>query len=360
MRKKINIIMILAIFVLVMSFANPLRIACLINGELGDKSFFDSAAKGLQLMEDKMKAETKIIEMQYNAAVWEPTLDDISNSGYYDLIIVGTCPMVDPLSRIAQFYPENRYILYDAKVDFSKDDLTNIYAISYKQNEGSFMAGVLAALVTESEQLDFSNNSKTIGVLGGVDSPIVNDFIIGYIKGAQYIDQNIRVLVSYAGVWNDPAKGKELANVMYKNGADVVFNVAANTGSGIYPAAVENNAWAIGVDSDAHLVFKESHPEFTDHILTSMIKDIGQSLVQTVELYQKGELEFGENISMGINEGVIGLTYNEYFREFLVQNPDIESKLKEIKNKILNGEITVPTAIGKSSDYVYDIIKSAN
>ena len=91
-----------------------------------------------------------------------------------------------------------------------------------------------------------------------------------------------------------------------------------------------------------------------------MIKDIGQSLVQTVELYQKGELEFGENISMGINEGVIGLTYNEYFREFLVQNPDIESKLKEIKNKILNGEITVPTAIGKSSDYVYDIIKSAN
>src|SRR6056297_3412921 len=350
MKRLITVLLIFTI-IITLGFANQLKIACLINGVLGDKSFFDSAADGLQLMEEKMGAETKIIEMQYNAAVWEPTLDDISNSGYYDIIVVGTWPMVDPLTRIARYYPENSYILYDARVDFSQGDLNNILAISYKQNEGSFLAGALAALVSQSESLEYSKDSQTIGVLGGVDSPIVNDFIVGYIKGAQYVIKYIKVLVSYAGIWHDPAKGRELANVMYKNGADVVFNVAANTGSGIYPAAVENNAWAIGVDSDAHLVFKESHPEFTDHILTSMIKDIGQSLVQTVELYQKGELEFGENISMGINEGVIGLTYNEYFREFLVQNPDIESKLKEIKKKILNGEITVPTAIGKSSDY---------
>ncbi|MFW6248384.1 MAG: BMP family ABC transporter substrate-binding protein [Bacteroidota bacterium] len=353
-------ILIFILIVTATSFASPLKIACLINGELGDKSFFDSAAEGLKTLENENIAETKIIEMEYNTAAWEPTLDDISAFGGYEIIVVGTWPMVDPLIRIAGFYPENRYILYDAKVDFSQGDLSNIYAISYKQNEGSFLAGALAALVSQSESLSFSNDSQIIGVLGGVDSPIVNDFIVGYIKGAQYVNKNIKVLVSYAGIWNDPAKGRELANVMYQKGADVIFNVAANTGNGIYPAAVENKAWSIGVDSDAHLVFEASHPEYNDHILTSMLKDIGQSLVKTINLYEKGELEFGQCVSMGIKEGVIGLAYNDYFIRFLEENPDIEKQLSEIKEKILNGEIHVPTAIGKSSDYVYGIINAAN
>lgn len=355
--------MIISVFILIITsslLANPLRIACLINGELGDKSFFDSAAQGLGLIEDNMGAETKIVEMAYNPAVWEPTLDEISAFGDYDIIIVGTWPMVDPLTRIASFYPENRYILYDAKIDFSKKNLSNVLAISYKQNEGAFLAGALAALVSDTENLEYSNDLQTIGVLGGVDSPIVNDFIVGYIKGAQYINQEIKVLVSYAGIWNDPAKGRELANVMYQNGADVIFNVAANTGNGIYPAALENNAWAIGVDSDAHLVFESSQPEYNDHILTSMLKDVGQSLVKAIELYNREELQFGKNIAMGIKEGVIGLAFNKYFIRFLKENPEIETQLSEIQQKILKGEIQVPTAIGKSTDEVYGIIKSAN
>jgi basic membrane protein A len=361
-KMKNSLIMIFIIFFIFISnvLANPLRVACLINGELGDKSFFDSAAKGLSVLEEEMGAETKIVEMEYNPAIWEPTLDELSAFGNYDIIVVGTWPMVDPLTRIARFYPDNRYILYDAKIDFSQGDLSNIFAISYKQNEGAFLAGALAALVSQSENLNFSNDLQTIGVLGGVDSPIVNDFIVGYVKGAQYINQEIKVLVSYAGIWNDPAKGRELANVMFQNGADVIFNVAANTGNGIYPAAVENNAWAIGVDSDAHLVFESSHPEYNDHILTSMLKDIGQSLVKAIELYDKGELEFGKNVVMGIKDGVIGLAYNDYFTRFLKENPEIENQLSEIQKKILTGEIQVPTAIGKSSDEVYGIIKSAN
>src|SRR6056297_1197800 len=360
MKKRIIMFFILLIFITTFVIGGPLNIACLINGELGDKSFFDSAAEGLKVLEEKKIAETKIIEMEYNAAVWEPTLDDISSFGNYDIIVVGTWPMVDPLTRIAPFYPSNKYILYDAKVVFSQVDLKNVIAISYKQNEGSFLAGALAALVSESTSLEFSNDFQTIGVLGGVDSPIVNDFIVGYIKGAQHINKEIRVLVSYAGIWNDPAKGRELANVMYQNGADVIFNVAANTGNGIYPAAVENMGWAIGVDSDAHLLFENSHPDYNKHILTSMLKDIGQSLIATVELFEKGELEFGVNRSMGLKEGVIGLAYNKYFKQFLKDNPNIESQLFAIREKILNKEISVPTVIGKSTDYVYGIINSAN
>jgi len=360
MKKNLIILTIVTLILTTVTIANPLKIACLINGELGDKSFFDSAAQGLQVLEETKGAVTKIVEMEYNPAVWEPTLDDISAFGDYDIIVVGTWPMVDPLTRIATFYPEKKYILYDAKIDFSKTGLNNIFTISYKQNEGSFLAGALAAMVSEASYLEFSNESQIIGVLGGVDSPVVNDFIVGYIKGAQYINQNIKVIVSYAGIWNDPAKGRELANVMYQNGADVIFNVAANTGNGIYPAALENNAWAIGVDSDAHLIFESSHPEYNDHILTSMLKDIGQSLVNAVESYEKGELEFGRNSFMGIKEDVIGLAYNDYFNDFLKENPEINSELEKIRQGILSGEIEVPTAIGKTSEEVYGIIKSAN
>ena len=222
---KNSLIMIFIIFLLFITnvFANPLRIACLINGELGDKSFFDSEAHGLSVLEEDMGAETKIVEMAYNPAIWEPTLDELSAFGNYDILVVGTWPMVDPLIRIAGFYPENRYILYDAKIDFSEGNLSNIYAISYKQNEGAFLAGALAALVSQSENLQFTNDLNTIGVLGGVDSPIVNDFIVGFIKGAQYINQEIKVLVSYAGIWNDPAKGRELANVMYQKPSPMAF-----------------------------------------------------------------------------------------------------------------------------------------
>ena len=188
----------------------------------------------------------------------------------------------------------------------------------------------------------------------------MNYFIVGYIKGAQYVNPQINVLVSYAGIWNDPVKGRELANVMYQKGADVIFNVAANTGNGIYPAALENNGWAIGVDSDAHLVFESSHPEYNDHILTSLLKDIGQSLFNTVALYQQGTLEFGRNVAMGIEEGVIDLAYNDYFNRFLRDNPEIDKGLSQIREKIINGDIAVPTAIGKSLDEVYGIISSAN
>jgi len=360
MNNKFFVILIIVVLLGCYSFSNSLRIACLINGELGDKSFFDSAAKGLDMIEQRVNAQTKIVEMQYNTAVWEPTLDDISSLGYYDLIVAGTWPMVDPVTRIAQYYPDNHYIIYDAKIDFSQGNLNNVYAISYKQNEGAFLAGALAALVSGSKDIKYTRDTNTIGVLGGVDSPIVNDFIIGYIKGAQYVNENIKVLVSYAGVWNDPVKGKELANVMYQNGADVIFNVAANTGNGIYPAAVEHDAWAIGVDSDVHLLFEDSHPEFNEHILTSMLKDIGLSLFKAVELYKEGKLEFGSNCVMGIKEEVIGLAYNDYFTQFLNENPNIAYQLQMIKEQLLSSQIKVPTAIGKSTQEIYGIINSAN
>src|SRR6056297_3621505 len=96
MFKRVTGLFVLIMIIATIIMADPLNIACLINGELGDKSFFDSAAKGLEMMKEQMGAETKIVEMEYNPAIWEPTLDDISKYGDYDIIVVGTWPMVDP------------------------------------------------------------------------------------------------------------------------------------------------------------------------------------------------------------------------------------------------------------------------
>ena len=114
--------------------------------------------------------------------------------------------------------------------------------MTYAQNEGSFLAGYYAGLMSE---------SGIIGAVGGMDIPVINDFMVGYVQGAGEAgvpEEN--VLIQYAGGWSDPAKGKELALTMYQQGADIVFQVAGGTGEGVFYAAEEAGKWAIGVDSD--------------------------------------------------------------------------------------------------------------
>ncbi len=353
-------IIVLAVITATATVNDEMSIALLVNGNLGDKSFFDSAAGGMKMMEERLGAEIKIIEMNYNPGEWEPTLDDISSSGIYDLIIVGTWPMVDILTRIAPYYPDVKYIIFDARVNFTAGDPDNIYAINYKQNEGSFMAGALAGLVTKKADLRYTNPGvDKIGVLGGTNTPITNDFIVGYIEGARYVNSEATVFVSYAGAWDDPVKGKELSRVMYSNGADVVFNVAAKTGNGIFSAAKEMDRYSIGVDSDAQLLYSKSNPAIVEHILSSMLKDVGLSLYLSVEKYQRGELDFGQNESLGLKENVVGLAMNRYFTAFLKENPVIKKELEAIREKIIAGKIEITTAFGKSNEEIDQIIDNA-
>jgi len=126
--------------------AEALKIVLLLNGTLGDKSFFDSADNGLKMVQEKYgdSVETKTIEMTYDETKWQPTLQDISDEDW-DIIIVGTWQMQEMLQEIAPMYPEKKYIIFDTSVDYENFDLGNVYSINYKQNEGSFLAGALAA-----------------------------------------------------------------------------------------------------------------------------------------------------------------------------------------------------------------------
>lgn len=311
---------------------NVIRVVNLINGVLGDKSFFDSADRGMQrVMEDYPQVEVKTIEAGIDPAKWEAALEDAAANEEYDVMVLGTFQMSEFLQRVAPKYPDKKFIIYDVSVDYSACDCSNVYSVTYKQNEGSYLAGVFAGLMSE---------TGVVGVIGGQDIPVINDFIVGYEQGAMENGVS-NVIVQYAGGWNDPAKGKELALAMYQQGADYVFQVAGGTGVGVFQAAEEMDLWAIGVDSDQATIIAETNPEQAEHIPTSMMKNVDNSLYRAMSMYIEGTLPFGEAEALGVAEGGVGLAKNSYYEAHTPE--DVRQAIEDVEQQLLNGEITVET-----------------
>ncbi len=328
--------------------AEPLKVVLILNGVLGDKSFFDSANNGMKMIADKYgdKVLVKTIEMSYDQTKWEPTLQDVSEEDW-DIIICGTWQMVEMLQDIAPEYPEKRYIIFDSGVDYSLGNLDNVYSIGYKQNEASFIAGALAARMTSSGQ-PLANDEKLIGFLGGMDIPVINDFLVGYIEGAQYIDPDTKVAISYIGSFSDSAKGKEMALAQYNLGVDIGYNVAGQAGLGQLDAAKDVNRYAIGVDSDQAAIFIESDPEKAELITTSVLKRVDNSLLRAIDLHLEGKLKYGTMEVLGFSDDCVGLAENEIYQR--VVPAEIRNELADIEKKIVSGDIVVSSAFGMTTE----------
>ena len=320
-----------------------LKVVLYLNGTLGDKSFFDSAASGIQRAEKELGVTTKIIEGTYDPQRWEPDLIQLAE-GDWDIVIAGTWQLQEMLEKLAPKNPTKKWITYDTTVDYSKPGLGNVYSILYKQNEGSFLVGALAGIVTGSK-MPLANPQKVVGFLGGMDIPVINDFKVGYEQGAKYIDPAVKVLVSYVGAWDDSAKGKELMLAQYDQGADIAFNVAGQAGLGLLDAAKEKKRYAIGVDSDQFLVYKDSDPDKASYIVTSMLKNVGSSLFRAVKGTMDGTIKYGAAEALGITEGGVGVADNENFNKLISE--EVRKKLKDLEKKVVSGEIKVDTAFGK-------------
>ncbi|MFZ5827372.1 MAG: BMP family ABC transporter substrate-binding protein [Bacillota bacterium] len=334
-----------------------MKVVFLVNGALGDKSFFDSANAGLQRAKKELGIDFKVIEMGTDPSKWEPTLVDVSDQ-QWDVIIVGTWQMTEALEKVAPQNPDKKYIIFDTAVDYSKAKLDNVYSILYKQNEGSYLAGALAAMVTSSKLPLANQDKKVIGFLGGMDIPVINDFLVGYIQGAKDVDPGVKVAVSYVGDFANPAKGKEMALAQYRMGADIGFNVAGETGLGQLDAAKEMNRYALGVDSDQAELFKSSDPKKAELILTSMLKRVDNSLFRAISLHKEGKLKFGAAETLGLKEEAVGLAENDFYKKSVPD--DMKKKLGELKQKILKGEIKVDTAFGmdnKKLDEIRNAVK---
>lgn len=305
-------------------------VANVINGSLGDQGFFDDAARGMAALEE---AGSKIQNIQADAenpAQWRANLESVSG-GDWDVVITGTSQMVDILNETAPKYPDQSYILYDSVVE-----QPNVASILYKQNEGSYLAGVLAALVTtDTETFPMANEEKVVGLVGGMDIPIINDFLAGFRKGVEAVDPEIEVLVSYVGDFADANRGFDQTKAMYDQGADVVFQVAGGAGIGVHTAAAEFGKYSIGVDAN-------QNPLQEGHILASMLKNIGVSLENAVNAYADGTLAFGEVNEYGLANDGVSLTFEDN-GDIVPQ--EIQDTIADYAQKVIDGEIEVPTTM---------------
>ncbi len=369
MRKLVGVMLLVALFASVMLVGCgpetepehqdgnnvPKRKAVLlVSGTLGDKSFFDSANEGMKAIEKDSGWEIKVIEMGIDPSKWEPTLTDVSGQDW-DLIICGTFQMQEKIEEVAPKFPDKKYIVFDVTVDYSKAPFENVYSILYRQNEGSYLAGVLAAMVTNSD-LPKANAKKIIGFLGGMNIPVINDFLVGYIEGAKSVESDIKVAVSYVEDFANPAKAKEMCLAQYEMGADIGFNVAGGSGLGQLDAAKEKDRYAIGVDSDQAMLFKDSDPVKAELVLTSMLKRVDNSLIRAVKLFEEGKLEFGKAETLGLKEEAVGLANNEFYMENVPE--EMRNEIDEIAGKIKSGEITVSSAFAMDDNAMDELLES--
>lgn len=305
-----------------------LSVANVVNGPLGDQGFFDDAQRGMDALKNAGHKTETLQADSNNPAQWKANLESVS-TGDWDIVVVGTSQMVDILTETAPKFPDQKFIIYDSVVE-----APNVASITYKQNEGSFLAGVLAGLVTTS-QADFPlvGGSKTVGAVGGMDIPVINDFFVGYEAGVKAVDPSIKVLTSYVGDFNNSQKGYDQAKAMYDQGADVVFQVAGGSGIGVLQAAKDANKYAIGVDQNQNALQ-------SGHILASMLKNVGVSLEQAVTAAQAGTLQFGATEGYGLANDGVGLDF--------ANNGDIVpqaviDKIGDYKQQVVDGQLEVPT-----------------
>lgn len=332
------------------------KVTLLVTGSFGDKAFNDSAQAGMKKIESEMgdQVEVEMIEMGSDKTKFEGSMLDAAESDA-DIIITGLWDMKEITEQVAQEFPEKKFIIFDTDVDYTLGDLSNVYSMSYKQNEGAFLAGVLAASVTSSD-MEFANEDAVIGFVGAKDTAaVINDSAVGYIEGAQFVNPDIKVLVSYVGSYVDSATAKELALTQYSSGADCVFVAAGPASVGVIEAGAESQKYVIGVDSDQALAYEGK--DEANYIISSAIKGVGDSLFSSIERAQAGELPYGEHETLGLAEGAVGLADNEIYNTVVPE--DLRTAVDGAKEKLLAGEVTVDTAYGMDEETLKGIINGA-
>jgi len=305
------------------------RVCVVYTGNLGDKSYNDSCNIGSQKALAEFDIELKSLEGTTNDE-WKSNLLSACEDGY-DLVICAASNLQPYLEEFAPMYPDVKFAIIDTTVNEP-----NVQSISFAQNQGSFLAGAAAAMFTEKSDISGINDEAVIGWVGGMDIPVLQDFYTGYEQGAKYVNPNVTILKAFAGSWNDPLKGKELALAQYEQGADIVMNVASGTGPGILEAAKESGKYAIGVDLN-------QDNDQPGSVLTSMVKRVDTACYLTIKSVVEGTYKGGTTSYLTLADGGVSLTDFSVMRNALGDKfpEDIVEKCSVINDKIISGEIVV-------------------
>ncbi len=295
-------------------------------GGKGDKSFNDGAYEGMMRAAAALPISTSEFEPGQDADR-EVGLRRLAETGFDVVIGVGFL-FTEAIRQVAPEFPKTAFVLVDGRID----DLPNVASLVFREEEGSYLVGALAALKSE---------TGTIGFVGGMDVALIHKFEAGYAAGAKHVRPDVRVLVGYAGVrpeaFADPVRGKEIALSQISQGADVLFHASGVTGLGVIEAAKQSGVYAIGVDSNQNGVAPGT-------MLTSMVKRVDVAVEREIAAVVGGRFK-GGLVDHGLKERGVGYSLDAFNRDLVT--PEMIARADALADSIIAGSIRVPRSTGR-------------
>lgn len=300
-------------------------------GGRGDKSFNDGAYLGAERARKELGARVRFIEPG-EGSDREAGLRLLAAEGM-DLVVGVGFIFSDDLTQLAREYPNTRFagVDYAVSLDSAGNAIqppSNLAALKFREEEGSFLVGALAALV---------GNSKKVGFVGGMDFPLIHKFEMGYRAGVKAVCADCEVIAQYAGVtpeaFRNPGRGQELALSQIQSGVNVIFHASGSTGLGVFEAVRRRGKLAIGVDAD-------QYGEAPGFILTSMVKGVDQAVYDTIERVKDGSFQ-GGIFQLGLKERGVDYIYDANNTALI---PDsVHARVEALRQEIMAGKISVPS-----------------
>jgi len=297
-------------------------------GGVNDQSFNQSAWEGLQRAEKELGIKASYKESKQDAD-YAPNMESLHDAKN-DLIWGIGFLMGDAIAKAAKTYPNQKYAI----IDSSYGDKTppNVVGVMFQAEQPSFLVGYIAGKMTK---------TKTVGFIGGIKFPLIEEFEYGYKAGVMMANKKIKILDQYAESFNDAAKGKAIALQMYQKGADIVYHAAGQVGDGVIEAAKETKKFAIGVDKDQnHLA--------PDNVITSAMKRVDTAIFDIAKKLKAGTWEGGKTVYYSLGNGGVGIapTSNKHVPA------DVLKEVEDLTKKIIAGEIVVPKTKAEFDKFV--------
>ena len=306
---------------------SSLRLAVLTDANFSDKGWGESSLRAAKYIEQEYGFD---VAMEDNVAIpdIETTLSKYADAGY-DLIIAHGFQWGEPALRVGSAHPKIKIVVFTGLVESN-----NVASIFPQQQEGSFLLGALAGMMTK---------TNAIGFVGGEEYPNVVNIFEGYKQGAKSVNANITVLGTYLNDWDNPKRGKEASISIIRRGADFMFHVADSSGQGVIQGARDNGIYALGAVQDQNGLAP-------DAVLTSFVLDVNKAYDSIVKMIMGGNFTgkiFRPGIELEGGDNGEGIVYIASFHSLDSKvSEETKAKLKELTNDILQGKIKVSERLG--------------
>ncbi len=335
--------MLLIVFLAVLVFSLVGNVAAqekkygliLATGGLGDQSFNDLTYQGMKRAQEELGISFDYVEPK-EIADYETYQRNMAKTDEYGLIVTVGFDQASALKKVANDYPDQKFAIIDSVVD-----KPNVASYVSKEHQGSFLVGALAGLTEKESNNPKLNEEHVIGVVGGMDIPLIRKFVAGYQAGAKYVNTDVEVLVDYVGGWSDPTTAKEIALSMRRRDADIIYHAAGGSGLGVFQAAEQEDFLSIGVNSN------QNHIK-PNYIMASMVKKVDIATYDAVKSVLNDNFESGVH-NLGIKDGGIDYTLEDSNVEI---SEEIVNRVNELKEQIKSGELVVPDTLDKVEDFL--------